>query len=144
MKPFVLVGSFLILNVAAWAAVPGIHPRGPKNLMSATYRPVATTASQSFTAKDAKILVRTAEKASDHVKLANFYRGEADKLDAKAAAYEKAAADLRANPFPKNFAAQGTSARWAFAASGCRTEAAAYRSTAAAHERMATTGFAGF
>ena len=146
MKPFVLVGSFLMLAAAALAAAPGVYPRGPKNLMSPTYRPAAVTvaAPHGLTAREAKRLGRTAEKASDHQKLANFYRAEADKLDARAAAYEEAAADLRKNPVAKNFAAPGTSGRWEFAASGFRKDAAADRNTAAVHERLATGSLAGF
>lgn len=146
MKPFVLVGSFLMWTAAAWAVAPGTFVHGPKNLMAPTYRPAASTVvvPREFTAKDAKKLARTAEKASDHMKLANFYRGEAEKLDARVAAYEGAAANLREKPVAKNFAAPGTAARWEFAAAGFRKDAAVNRKTAAEHERMATGNFAGF
>ena len=68
MKPFVLVGSFLVLTAAAWAVAPDTFVRGPKNLMSPTYRP-----------GDAKKLARTAEKASDHIKLCHFLSGRGGK-----------------------------------------------------------------
>ena len=145
MKPFVLVGSCLILTATAWAAAPGMYPRGPKNLMSLTDRPASTAvAPRGLTQADARRLARTAEKASEHIKLANFYRGEAEKLDAKATAYEKAAAEVRERPVAKNFAAPGASERWEFAANGFRKESAANRSTATAHERMSRGGSGGF
>ena len=146
MRPFALIGSFLMLTAAAFAAAPGMYPRGPKNLMSPTYRPAVTTvdAPQGLSAREAKRLALTAERASDHQTIANFYRAQADKLDAKATAYEKAAANLRKKPVAKNFAAPGTSGRWEFFANGFRKDAAANRNTAAIHERMATASLAGF
>jgi hypothetical protein len=139
MKPFVLATSILMLTVAGWADTPGTFVRGPKNLMSPTYRPAVTAAaaSQDLTAREARRLAATAEKASDHKKLASFYQGEADKQEASAGAYEKAAVDLRQKPAAKNFAAPGTAARWEFAARNFRKDAAANRNTASAHERMA-------
>ena len=138
MKPFVLVSSFLLMSAAAWAIAPGTFVRGPKNLMSPTYHPVATApAPHELTAKEATKLAATAEKASDHRTLASFYQAEADKHEAKATAYEKAAADLRAKPAPKSVAAPGTAARWEFAAKACRKEVARNHSAAVAHENMA-------
>jgi hypothetical protein len=145
MKPIMLVGSFLMLTVAAWAAAPGMYPRGPKNLMSATYRPAVTTAAvpQVLGAKEAKRLAVTAESESEHTKLADFYRAQAEKLEARATAYDTAAADLRKAPVARTLAAPGTSARWEFAAKAFRKDSAANRNTATAQERMAIAASAG-
>jgi len=146
MKTFLVITSFLMFSIAAWAIAPAAYQHGPKNLMSPTYRVPATTvaAPQELTKKDVKRLERIAETAADHMKIANFYLGEASKLESKAAAYENAAVALRGKPTAKNFAAPGTPARWEFVAKGFREEAVYNRAAAAAHERMATDASAGF
>jgi hypothetical protein len=45
-----------------------------------------------------KKLAATAKSAEDHLTLARFYRVEANGLDAQAATYEEAAANLRNGP----------------------------------------------
>jgi hypothetical protein len=72
------------------------------------------------------------------MKLANYYRGEAKALDARGAACEHAATNLRNGPFVKNLTAPGTAGRWEFAAKGFREEAASDSAIAASHEAMAT------
>ena len=146
MKPLLTVVSIMTLTASAWAAKPTPNQGPlPKNLASPTYRaPVFQGTPEEFTRKDAKRLAATAELAADHMKLANFYRGEAEALDAKGAAYGQAATNLRNGPFVKNLTAPGTAARWEFAARGFREEAASNRALAASHEQMVTNASAGF
>jgi hypothetical protein len=139
MKPLLTVVSIMALTASAWAARPTPN-RGtlPKNLASPTYRAgVFQAAPEEFTKKDAKRLAATAESVADHMKLANYYKGEAEALDAKGAAYEQAATSLRNGPFIRNLTAPGTAARWEFAANGFREEAKSNRALAATHTQMA-------
>src|SRR5215475_8257455 len=139
MKPLLTVVSFMALTASAWAAKPAPNQGPfPKNLAAPTYRAsVNPVAAHEFTEKDAKRLAATAESAADHMKLANYYRAEAEALDATGAAYEQAATSLRAHPLPKNFAAPGSAARWEFAAKGFREKAASNRALAVSHEELA-------
>ena len=139
MKTFAAVGSFVMLAVGTWAAAPAFSQNGPKNLVSPTYRaPVAQAApSQELTRKQVKRLPATAESVADHMKLANYYRAEANSLEARATAYENAAAALRNGPMVKNLTAPSTPGRYEFTAKGFRDEAQFDRSQAAAHEEMA-------
>ena len=138
MKTFAAVGSFIVLAVGILAE-PAFSQNGPKNLMSPTYRaPIAQAAvPQELTRKQVKRLAATAESASDHLKLAKYFRGEANSLEARATAYEKAAADLRNGPMVKNLTAPSTPGRYEFIAKGFRDEAKSDRSQAAAHDEMA-------
>lgn len=107
--------------------------------MSPTYRaPIAQAApSRELTRKQVKRLAATAESVADHMKLANYYQAEANSLEARATAYENAAATLRNGPMVKNLTAPGTPGRYEFTAKGFRDEAQFDRSQAAAHEAMA-------
>lgn len=140
MKPLLTIVSIMTLTASAWAAKPTPNQGPfPKNLASPTYRaPVFQAVPDEFTRRDAKRLAATAESAADHLKLTNFYRGESEALDAKGAANERAATNLRNGPFVKNLTAPGTAGRWEFAAKGFREEAASNRAVAASHEAMAT------
>ena len=138
MKPMLTVVSILTLTAIAWAAKPGTNPTFPKNLAAPTYRAPATqVAMPEFTKKDARRLAAIAESAADHLKLAAFYRSQAEALDAKGAAYEAAAAAFRSSPLTKNTAAPTTAGRWEFAAKGFRADAASNRVEAATHAAMA-------
>jgi hypothetical protein len=139
MKTFAAVGSFIILAVGTWAAKPAFSQNGPKNLVSPTYRaPVAQAARpKELTRKQVKRLAAAAESVADHMKIANYYRAEANSLEARALAYEEAAATLRNGPMVKNLTAPGTPGRYEFTAEGFRDEAQFDRSQAAAHEEMA-------
>lgn len=139
MKTFAAVGSFIMLAVGTWVAQPAFSQTGPKNLVSPTYRaPVAQAArSQELTRKQVKRLAATAESVADHMKIANYYRAEANSLEARALAYEEAAATLRNGPMVKNLTAPSTPGRYEFTAKGFRDEAQFDRSQAAAHEEMA-------
>jgi hypothetical protein len=146
MKTLRIAVPFMMLAASALAIAPAAYQRGPKNLMSPTYRATTATVAipKELTKKDVKRLEASAETAADHAKIANFYLGEAGRLEAKAAAYENAAAAVRRQPVAKNFAAPGTPARWEFVAKGFRKEAVSNRAAAAAHDRMAVNASAGF
>ena len=139
MKPLLTVVSIMTLTASAWGANP-ISNQGPlpKNVAPLNYRVhISQVVVPEFTKKDAKRLAATAESAADHLKLAKFYRGEAEALQAKGASYEQAATTLRDGPFVKNLAAGSTAARWKFEAKGFRDEAASNYALAASHEEMA-------
>jgi len=147
MKTFFAVCAFVTMSVEACAVAPAaLQARGPKNLMSPTYRGVASAVSvpEQLTGKDIKKLKAMAETPADHRKIADFYRGQAANLDARAAAYENAAAGLRKRPAAKNIAAPGAPAVWESSAKGFRKDAASDRAAAAEHERMAVDAAAGF
>ena len=95
-------------------------------------------APKEMTLADVKKIAMTAETRDDHLIIARFYRAEANGLDAKAAGYEMAAANLRNTPVAKNLAAPGTAGRFEFAAKGFRAEAKADRAIATTHEKMAS------
>ena len=139
MKTLAAVGSFIMLAAGVWTAAPAYAQSGPKNLMSPTYRaPVAAVAvPQELTRKQVKRLAASAESVADHMKLANYFRAEANALEARATAYETAAAALRNGPMVKNLTAPTTPGRYEFTAKGFRDEARLDRSEAAAHEEMA-------
>jgi hypothetical protein len=126
--------------VGAWTAVPAFAQNGPKNLVSPTYRaPIAQAAvPQELTRKQVKRLAASAESAADHLKLGNYFQAEANSLEARAAAYEQAAATLRNGPLVKNLMAPSTPGRYEFIAKGFRGEAKSDRSQAAAHKEMAS------
>jgi hypothetical protein len=138
MKTFAAVGTFIVLAMGTLAE-PAFSQNGPKNFMSPTYRaPMAQAAGpQDLTRKQVKRLTANAESAADHLKLANYFRTEASSVEARAAAYEKSAANLRNGPLVKNLTAPSTPGRYEFIAKGFRDEAQVDRSQAAAHEEMA-------
>jgi hypothetical protein len=140
MKTFAAVATFILFAMGTWAAEPAFSQNGPKNLMSPTYRARATVQAavpQELTRKQVKRLAGTAELAADHLKLASYFRAEANSLDARATAYEKAAVNLRNGPMVKNLTAPSTPGRYESIAKGFRDEAQFDRSQAAAHEEMA-------
>jgi hypothetical protein len=95
-------------------------------------------APKELTKGEVKKLAVTAETPEDHLTVARFYRAEANGLDAKAAGYELAAANLRNTSVAKNLAAPGTAGRYEFTAKGFRKEAKEDRAIATTHEKMAT------
>jgi hypothetical protein len=109
--------------------------------MALTYRaPAARTAApRELTRNDIKKLMATTESAADHLKLARYYRGKADGLDAQAAGYEEAAAAYTHGPIVKNLMAPNTAARYEFFAKGFREQAKADRDLAASHEKSANS-----
>ena len=124
----------------ASAVQPAFSQSGPKNLVSPTYRAPAAQAAvpQELTKKQVKRLAVTAELREDHLKLAGYYKAEADRLDAQAAGYEEAAAGYRNGPMVKNLISPTTPGRYEFFAKGFREEAQSNRALAVSHEQMAT------
>jgi hypothetical protein len=124
----------------ASTAQPAFSQAGPKNLVSPTYRAPAAqaTAPKELTKREVKRLAATAESRADHLKIAGYYKAQADKLEAQALGYEVAAATYRNGPFVKNLMAPTTPGRYEFAAKNFRDEAKSDRGLAASHEREAT------
>lgn len=138
MKTFLAIACITVAG-ASWAAVPADSQPGPKNLVSPAYRgPSARIAGpHRLTEKQVSKLALTAETVADHRKLAEFYTSEANRLDTRASAYEKAAAFNLSSPSVKNLSAPTTAARYESAAKTFRDEAKANRAMAVSHERMA-------
>jgi len=134
-----ITAAAIALFGLASAAQPAFSQIGPKNLMSPTYRPPAAQASvpQGLTKREAKRLAATAESRADHVRLAEYYATQADKLEAQAAGYERTAAAYRNGPMVKNLMAPTTPGRYEFMANGFREEAKSSRVIATSHEEMA-------
>lgn len=95
--------------------------------------------SRELTKGEVKKLEATATSAEDHLTVARFYRAEGNGLDAQAARYEDAAANLWEGPVVKNLTSPTTAGRFVFAAKGFRDEAKADRAVAASHAEMAKT-----
>lgn len=138
MKTFLVI-SWITVAAASWAAAPANSQPGPKNLVSPAYRASSAqvAAPHRLTEKQVRKLAMTAETVADHRKLAEFYTSQADRLDTRASAYEKAAAFYRSRPSAKNLSAPTTVARYESAAKTFRDEAKANRAVAVSHERMA-------
>ena len=101
MKTLLALGLFVSIGLTAWAAEPVTQKNAaaPKNLASPTYRGSAQAASpQELTKGEVKKLIRGTGTRADHLKIASYYRAEAEKLNAQGLAYAAAADDYRANP----------------------------------------------
>jgi hypothetical protein len=116
-----------------------------KNLMALTDRaPVANPAiAHELTQREAKKLAATAETRADHLKLAAYYKAQADKLNGQDAGYEQAAATYRHGPFVKNLMAPNTPGRYEFYAKSFREGANSNLKLAASHDQMAGYASAG-
>jgi len=126
-------------KVAAMPTRPCRNGPYEKNLMAPgtpACDPNATVLQEPST-KQINKLARTAKTPEDHLKVSRYYKVEADRLDAAAAAYEQAAASLRQSPAPKNLVAPGTAGRYEYYAKGYREEAKTYRELAVSQEQMA-------
>lgn len=134
-----ITAAAIALFGLASAAQPAFSQIGPKNLVSPTYRPPAiqVSAPQGLTNREAKRLTASAESRADHVRLAEYYAMQADKIEAQATGYERAAAAYRNGPMVKNLMAPSTPGRYEFMAKGFREGAKSNRAIAASHERMA-------
>lgn len=140
MKTLIVV-PFLMFAANAFAVTPDASQAGPKNLASPVYHAAAVQAPHELTKRDITKLTRTAETAADHEKIAKFYRAEGNRLDALAAAYDKAAESYRTGPKIKNLSAPAAPGRYQFAARELYEDAAAQQALADAHEEMASGGF---
>lgn len=138
MKTIVVVVPFVMFAAGVLAA-----SEGPKNFAAPTYRAPEVQASHELTKRDIRKLTKTAETAADHRRIAQFYRSEANWLDALGTAYEKAAASYRTGPQVKNLGSPATAARWEFAARGFHKDSEADHALADSHEQMSRSA-AGF
>jgi hypothetical protein len=87
--------------------------------------------------KDLKSALKAARTPEDHMRIAAYCKGKAERLDAQAAGYEEAAAAYRNGPVVKNLMAPNTAARYESIAKGFREQARSNRELAASHEQMA-------
>lgn len=109
-----------------------------KNLRSYTaHCAPETTQPQPLSKKEVKKLLASAKSPEDHLKLADYYKTQADWLDAEGAQYEKAAAEARSAPQAKNLVAPTTASRYEEAAHKFRKEAETDRALAASQREMA-------
>ena len=131
----------LLLGTEAQAAGSSTSTDGPmiKNVMALTYRAPSVQPDQSrgLTKREVKRLSAAAESANDHLMLAAYYRAEAERLDAQASGYERAAATYRNGPMVENLMAPSTLDRYEFLAKGLRDESRSDRTLATAQEEMA-------
>src|SRR5258708_26914965 len=75
---------------------------------------------QQITRREAHQLKATMKSPEDHLKLAQYYKAEADKLDAEAAGYEDAATTYRHGPIVKNLMSPTTPGRYEYIAKAYR------------------------
>jgi hypothetical protein len=134
-----LVIGFLAMVRNARAAEPVAYQNDPTTLMMPIYAvPVSSSAApQQLTKKELKRLTAIAESPEDHLKIARYYRAEADRLDAAAAGYEEAASAHRRGPYIKNLMSPTAAARYENLAKGFRDEAKSDRELATSQEQMA-------
>jgi hypothetical protein len=99
---------------------------------------------QQLTRSEVHGLKATAKSPEDHLKLAQYYRSKADKLDAEAAGYEQAAATYRRGPIVKNLMSPTTPGRYEYIAKTYREKANSDRELATSHEQMAKHAATGF
>jgi hypothetical protein len=90
-----------------------------------------------LTKREAKRLASTAESREDHLKLAGYYKTQADELDAEGAGYEEAAEAYRHAPAAKNLASPTTAGRYEYMAKTFREQARSYRTLATTQEQAA-------
>jgi hypothetical protein len=87
--------------------------------------------------RDLKSALKAAKTPEDHERIAAYYAVKADRQDAAAADYEKAAAACRNGPVVKNLTAPNTAARYEYIAKEFRDAARSNRKLAASHEQIA-------
>jgi hypothetical protein len=61
---------------------------------------MAATPPRTLTKKELKVLLATAKTPADHQRIASYYRGESQRLTAKARYHEEMAASYQNNPLP--------------------------------------------
>jgi hypothetical protein len=87
--------------------------------------------------RDLKSALKAAKTPADHERIAAYYEVKAERQDAAAADYEKAAAASRNGPVVKNLTAPNTAARYEYIAKEYRDAARSNRQLAASHEQIA-------
>ena len=83
-----------------------------------------------------KSALKAAKTPADHERIAAYYQVKAERQDAVAADYEKAAAPYRNGPVVKNLTAPNTAARYEYIAKEFRDAARSNRQLAASHEQI--------
>ena len=89
--------------------------------------------------RDLKSALKAAKTPADHERIAAYYAVKADRQDAAAADYERAAAEYRNGPVVKNLTAPNTAARYETIAKEFRQAARTNRALAASHALIART-----
>jgi hypothetical protein len=97
----------------------------------------AMLAAKELTKGEVKTLTAIAKSQEDHLTVARYFRAKAEGLDAQAAGYEEAAANLWHASAAKNLVAPTTAGRYSFAAERFRENARADIVLARSHEAMA-------
>jgi hypothetical protein len=87
--------------------------------------------------KNQSSAAKTAKGRENHPAVAAYYKAKADRLDAEAAANEKAAAAYRNGPYVKNLMAPNQAAHYDWVAKELREEARSYREREASAENRA-------
>ncbi len=97
---------------------------------------------KALTKKEVKVLIASAKTSEDHMKLAQYFKTEADGLEAEAKDHDEMVEAYRKNPMTqmraeKTPAAVGTIEHCEFLAKSYREAAKAAREMAGEHEQMA-------
>ena len=87
--------------------------------------------------RDLKSALKAAKTPADQERIAAYYSVKAERQDAVAADYERAAAAYRNGPVVKNLTAPNTAARYEYIAKEYRDAAKSNRQLAANHEQIA-------
>jgi hypothetical protein len=99
---------------------------------------VPTFAAEQLTPVQLASLVASARTSADHVRIANFYQAEADKLLAESNDHARMAAAFRANPATNNAKrAQATVNHCEYLAQNLKVKSQKLRAIAGEHDRMA-------
>lgn len=88
-------------------------------------------------ARDLKFALKAAKTPEDHERIAGYCEARADRLNADAADYERAAEAARQAPVVKNLTSPTTAPRYEYLAKQLRQQAATYERLAASQRRLA-------
>ena len=107
-----------------------------------TVQDASAAQAKRLSKKEVKALVINAKSPEDHLRLARYYKAEADKLEVEAKEHDELAAAYRKSMTSqasamKNPMAPNTAAHCEFFAKSVREAANAAREMAASHEQMA-------
>jgi hypothetical protein len=92
----------------------------------------------ALTAKDVKALIATAKTPEQHLRIANYFRHEAEKYEAEAKDHAEMEEAYRQNPLPKNIGGgSGPISHCEILAKSSQEMANTARELAAEHEQMA-------
>lgn len=128
-----------ITRNSKWAAIALIASFG---LFLGSTPDARAAVPKQLSKKEVKELIATAKSPDDHMKLARYYKAEADRLDAEANEHEELAAAYRQSTVSqaaamKNPMASNTARHCEYFAKTVREAAKSARELAASHEHMA-------